>query len=72
MLIPRVKEISIHGCTTRVYSLDKGRTWVSRPSDFKEFKSRLTHEKAICQKYFAERPMLFLPVSSFDADYWSR
>jgi hypothetical protein len=49
--------------------VDDGKLWVSRPTDLKEFKSRRTQEKAICRKCFAERTM-FLPVSSFDADYW--
>ena len=71
MLITQIKVINLHGQPVKVFSID-GKLWVSKPSDLKEFKFRLTHEKAICQKYFAERPMLFLPVSSFDADYWSR
>ena len=49
--------------TDRLYYLDPY---------LKEFKARRTHEKAICRKYFAERTMFLLPVSSFDADYWPR
>jgi hypothetical protein len=68
VLIVQIKTIIIDGHQVKVFSLDR-RLWVSRPGDLKEFKSRRTHEKAICRKCFAERTML-LPVSSFDADYW--
>jgi hypothetical protein len=71
VLITQTKVINLHGQPVKVFSID-GKLWVSKPSDLKEFKSRRTHEKAICQKYFAERTMFLLPVSSFDADYWPR
>jgi hypothetical protein len=70
VLITQTKVIHLDGQPVKVFSID-GKLWVSKPSDLKEFKSRRTHEKAICQKYFAERTMP-LPVSSFDADYWPR
>jgi hypothetical protein len=69
VLITQTKVINVHGQPVKVFSIDDGKSWVSRPSDLKRFKSRRAYEKAICRQCFAERTLL-LPVSSFDADYW--
>jgi hypothetical protein len=71
VLITQTKVINLHEQSVKVFSIDNGKLWVSRPSDLKEFKSRRTQDNAICRKCLTERTML-LPVSSFDADYWPR
>jgi hypothetical protein len=58
VLITQTKVINLHGQPVKVFSID-GKLWVSKPSDLKEFKSRRTHEKAICRKCFAQRTMPF-------------
>jgi hypothetical protein len=70
VLITQTKVINLHGQPVKLFSID-GKSWVSRPSDLKEFKSRRTHEKAICQKRFSERAWTNrVPIANSDTDYW--
>jgi len=70
VLIVQTKTIIIARQQVKVFSLD-GKLWVSRPSDLKEFKSRRTHEKVICQKGFSERAWTNrLPIANSATDYW--
>jgi hypothetical protein len=69
MLLLREKEISIHGQTTKLYSLD-GKLWFSKPSDLTQFRTRRAEELRWLRWRFASR--LALPVAATDHDFWGR
>jgi len=52
MLLLRQKVISISGVAVKVYSVDNGKTWVSRPGDLTGFKRRVAHMKTNCRIQF--------------------
>jgi hypothetical protein len=70
VLLQQTKTISVNGQQIKVFSLDGGRTWVSKPHDLTEFRHRQAEDKFWLKHRFSEK--LALPVASTDFDFWER
>jgi hypothetical protein len=54
VLITQTKVIYLDGQPVKVFSID-GKLWVSKPSDLKEFKRRVSQERLATRKWLIER-----------------
>lgn len=67
MLYLRTKTVLIDGRAIKLYSLDGGRLWFSRPHDVIEFRQRVRHDKAVVQTQFEHYlPAAYLPIATAD------
>ena len=53
MLLLSTKEITIGNTVVKLYSIDGGKIWFSRPRDLQMFKQRRSHHLKIVKKRFA-------------------
>ena len=65
----RTKTILVDGEPIKVYSVDAGKTWVSKPSDVMQFKQRCAEIKMTLQHSFALHDTS--DIASSRADFWA-
>jgi hypothetical protein len=70
VLLLQTKTISVNGQQIKMFSLDGGRSWVSKPHDLIEFRHRRAEDKYWLQYRFARK--LAFPTASTDFDFWGQ
>ena len=50
MLLLSTKQVTIDNRVVKLYSIDGGKIWFTRPSDFRVFKERRRHDAKIAKK----------------------
>jgi hypothetical protein len=64
MLLVVTKEVAIGDSVVKLYSIDSGKTWISRPADLQLFKHRRRENQRILQRMIA----LHVLNDSFDPE----
>jgi hypothetical protein len=68
VLLLQIKTLVVGGEAVKLFSFD-GRTWFSKPVDYREFRKRIVRRKVMCQEALSAASGLIGEIPDPETDY---